>query len=65
MISKKVTQMTWGELKKLMREAHTPDDAVMVFKGNSQDPKTEKTVTRVLEQNTYGDLHYVTLGGYL
>lgn len=40
-------------------------DAELVFRDNSEDPKTDHNVTRVLDSPSYGDLHYVILGGYL
>jgi hypothetical protein len=59
-----------GEMTMTLREFREatkklPLNAQLVFRVNSEDPKTDHNVTRVLDSPSYGDLHYVILGGHL
>lgn len=56
--------MSYGEFKRMMNREHVPDDAFIIFRTDSTDSDTEHDVTRVVEQKTFGDLHYCILGGY-
>ena len=57
------TTMTLREFREATKKLSP--DAELVFRDNSEDPKTDHNVTRVLDSPSYGDLHYVILGGYL
>ena len=57
--------MSVADLVKHCKMHGIPLDAIMVFRNNRKDDKTERNIVDVLEAHKYGDLHYIVLGGFL
>lgn len=59
------TMMTLQELIDHCRMNGIPRDAVLIFRGDRQDPKTDRNVVSVVRAEKHSDLTYLTLGGHL
>ena len=59
------TMMTLKELCDLARSHGVPTDAVLIFREDRRDAKTDRNIVDILQIEKHGGLTYLTLGGHL
>lgn len=57
--------MTLDELCKLARSHGVPSDAVLIFRTDRQDAKTDRNIVDILQIESHKGLTFLTLGGHL
>lgn len=57
--------MTLADLNRMAREHGVPKDAVLIFREERKDEKTDRNVVDIVQIQKLGDLTYLTLGGHL
>ena len=59
------TMMTLQQLIDHCRMHGIPRDAVLIFRENRKDSKTDRNVVDVVQVEKHSELTYLTLGGHL